>query len=236
MSDQEPPVRVTVFASSTPQTSPAFTAASAEFGKLLANAGGHIVFGGGNAGCMGAVFNAVLEAGGKVHGITHRMFCKPGGSSLTEENAADLESLEIVEGRDLTMRKRRLLDAGDCLVTLPGGVGTFDELFMAIAERGVGCSDLPVLILNTDGYYDGSIAQLTAALDGGMLRKHWTEYVDVVTTPEAAVAWCLKQKRRRREPPPATVESSSYLHGLIHGAVMAAGAAAAIGLALMHRR
>ena len=187
MSDRA--IRATIFASSTPQTNPAFTKASAEFGDLLAKAGGVVVFGGGNAGCMGACYNAAIKAGGRVHGITHRMFCKPGGSSLSEENAADLESLEIVEGKDLTERKRRLLDAGDCLVTLPGGVGTFDELFMAIAERGVGCSDLPVLLLNTNGYYDGSIAQMVQAQKDGMLRKPWEAYVDVVTTPAEAVAW-----------------------------------------------
>ena len=47
---------------------------------------------------------------------------------MLPKQAADLESLEIIEGKDLTVRKRRLLDAGDCLVTLPGGVGTFDEV------------------------------------------------------------------------------------------------------------
>ena len=120
---------VTVFASSTPQTSPKFAAASEDFGRLLAQAGGVAIFGGGNAGCMGAFYDGARKAGGRVRGITHRMFVKPGGSSLSEENAVELESLEIIEGRDLTMRKRRLLDAADCLVALPGGVGTFDELY-----------------------------------------------------------------------------------------------------------
>ena len=115
-------VRVTVFASSTPQTAAAYQAASAKFGRLLAKEGHVLVFGGGNAGCMGSVYEAAKAAGGRVQGITHRMFVKKGGSSLSEENAAELESLEIVEGSDLTMRKRRLLDAGDCLVALPGGV------------------------------------------------------------------------------------------------------------------
>ena len=76
------------------------------------------------------------------------MFVKPGGSSLSEENAAALESLEIVEGSDLTLRKRRLLDSGDCVVALPGGLGVFDELFMAITEIGVGGGALPILILS----------------------------------------------------------------------------------------
>ena len=183
---------------------------------------------------------------------------------MLPKQAADLESLEIIEGKDLTVRKRRLLDAGDCLVTLPGGVGTFDEvshrierhcvcraavlespcsamivgslvprqLFMAIAERGVGCSELPVLLLNTDGYYDGSIRQLTRAHDEGMLRKHWTEYVDVVNTPEEAVQWCLKQKRRPPEPAPAVSWPSPYARGLLHGA----GAVALLALWLVHRK
>ena len=189
MSDTEA-IRVTVFASSTPQTSPAFTAASGEFGKLLATSGGIAVFGGGNAGCMGAFYEAVVAAGGRLHGITHRMFVQPGGSSLSEENAAELESLEIVEGVDLTLRKRRLLDSGDCLVALPGGVGTFDEIFMAIAELGVGCGELPICLLNTDGYYTGIVDQLKRADKEGMLRKRWYEYVTVVDTPEAALAWC----------------------------------------------
>ena len=90
-------IRVTVFASSTPQTTAAFTAASAEFGELLAQRGGQLVFGGGNAGCMGAVFQGALKAGGKVHGITHRMFCKPGGSSLTEENVRSCDFGEYLE-------------------------------------------------------------------------------------------------------------------------------------------
>jgi predicted Rossmann-fold nucleotide-binding protein len=108
---------------------------------------------------------------------------------------------------------------------------------MAIAERGVGCSELPVLLLNTDGYYDGSIRQLTRAYDDGMLRKHWTKYVDVVTTPKEAVEWCLKQKRRPHEPAPATPSvvqaiSSPYARGLLHGAATVA----LLALWLVHRK
>ena len=214
-------IRVTVFASSTPQTAPAFTAASAEFGRLLAEAGGVAVFGGGNAGCMGAFFAASVKSGGRVHGITHRMFVKPGGSSLSEENAAELESLEIVEGSDLTMRKRRLLDAADCLVTLPGGVGTFDELFMAIAERATGCGKLPVLVLNTGGYYNGAIEQLKRADEEGMLRSRWQALLEVVDTPAEAVAWCLKQQRRKPPSRERPADGIAYRKGVMHGLLVA---------------
>ena len=218
-------VRVTIFGSSTPQTLPVYTAAAEAFGRGLARAGGHGVFGGGNAGCMGAFYDGMIAERGCVHGITHRMFIKPGGSSLSEENAGNLESLEIVEGIDLTVRKRRLLDAGDCLVSLPGGVGTFEELWMAITERALGCGGgggLPVLLLNTNGYYDGAIAQLDAAAKAGMLRLPLSAYMDVVTTPEDAVAWCLRQKHREllgAAPPP---EVAAYRRGFSHGVVAAA--------------
>lgn len=229
---EERAIRVTIFGSSTPQSLPVYTAASEAFGRGLARAGLDGVFGGGNAGCMGAFYDGMLAEHGRVHGITHRMFVKPGGSSLSEENAGSLESLEIVEGRDLTLRKRRLLDAGDCLVTLPGGVGTFDELFMAIAERGVGCGDLPVLVLNTDGYYDGAIAQLHAAADAGMLRHKVDEYVDVVSTPEDAVAWCLQRQRRTLPSKMAPEDAAAYFRGVVHG-IAAAAVATAIVAALV---
>ena len=224
-------VRVTVFASSTPQTSPAFTAASGEFGKLLATSGGIAVFGGGNAGCMGAFYEAVVAAGGRLHGITHRMFVQPGGSSLSEENAAELESLEIVEGVDLTLRKRRLLDSGDCLVALPGGVGTFDEIFMAIAELGVGCGELPICLLNTDGYYTGIVDQLKRADKEGMLRKRWSEYVTVVDTPEAALAWCSQQKTRVKPPKREEIMIILYQDGLRHGLIQGMVIGAVLALA-----
>ena len=223
-------LRVTVFASSTTTTAANLTAAASEFGRLCAEAGLAAVFGGGNAGCMGAFYDAMLERGGRVHGITHRMFVKPGGSSLSEENAGELESLEIIEGSDLSVRKRRLLDAGDCLVALPGGVGTFDELFMAITERGVGCGDLPLLILNTDGYYNGVIEQLRRALADGMLRKHWKEYVTVVDTPQDAVAWCLRQEPRSRVATTPSV-AAEYRKGMLHGAALATAAAALVMVA-----
>lgn len=170
---------------------------------------------------MGAFFKGALEYGGKVHGITHQMFMKP-GDSLTQETATEhkLQSLEVVQGSDLNERKRRLLDAGDCLVALPGGVGTLDELFMAIGERGVGCGDLPILMLNIEGYYDGVIKQLQRCYDEGMLRKRWTEYVEVAKTADEAVAWCLKQQRRPAKAKPKDV--SRYRTGVLHGVLAVA--------------
>ena len=90
-------------------------------------------------------------------------------------------------------------------------------------------------MLNTDGYYNGVIQQLERALKEGMLRKHWSEYVDVVETPADAVAWCLRQRRGRAKPAPATPRSTDdYRRGVVHGAIIAG--LAALGLAAVLRR
>jgi predicted Rossmann-fold nucleotide-binding protein len=104
---------------------------------------------------------------------------------------------------------------------------------MAIAEVATGCGDLPVLLLNTDGYYDGTIQQLTRAYDDGLLRKHWSDYVHVVTTPEAAVSWCTQQRRRSEEASGPAAATRAYRRGLAH---VAAAAVAVLAVSLLLRR
>jgi predicted Rossmann-fold nucleotide-binding protein len=145
---------------------------------------------------MGALSQAAEAAGGWVHGITHQQFCGA-SAAFGEEACTTLQRLDVVQGTDLNERKNRLLAAGHCLVCLPGGVGTFDELFMAVALLATKLRDsLPILLINTriedgPGYYDGILQQLARAEEDGLLRKPWREYVSVVETPAEAVAWCV---------------------------------------------
>ena len=183
-------IRVTVFASAAGSTADAYMEAASDLGTRIARAGLITVFGGGNAGCMGALSDAVRAAGGKVHGISHVQFVGSSGIDLEEASGQGIR-LDIVKGDDLSERKKRLIDAGHCLVCLPGGVGTFDELFMAIALVAVKLRELPIVVVNTDGYYDGTIAQLERAERDGLLRRPAREYVTFVRTPAEAVEWCL---------------------------------------------
>lgn len=98
---------------------------------------------------------------------------------------------------------------------------------MAIAELGVGCSELPVLVLNVDGYYDGSIMQLKRAGDEGMLRQPWNAYIEIVDTPAAAVKWCMQQKTRPKVPA-HTSTLTHYRMGMTHGVLVAMGLAAGL--------
>ena len=101
------------------------------------------------------------------------------------------DELIITRGDDLSERKRLLFERGQCLISLPGGVGTIDELFDAIAGVHVGLSTLPICLVNTDGYYDGVIAQLERAQTDQLLRKPWRELLTVVDTPEEALQLSL---------------------------------------------
>ena len=108
---------------------------------------------------------------------------------------------------------------------------------MAIAELGVGCSELPVLVLNVDGYYDGSIMQLKRAGDEGMLRQPWNAYIEIVDTPAAAVTWCLQQKMRLKVPANASA-LTDYRMGMMHGVLAAMGLTAGLLLtaSILRRR
>lgn len=190
MLDGNRAIRATVFASAAPSTAEAYTEAAHDLGTRLAKAGMICVFGGGNAGCMGALCDGSRAAGGAVHGITHEKFVGDSGFDM-EQAQADGISLDIIQGDDLSQRKQHLVAAGHCLICLPGGVGTLDELFMCLAMVATKFRDLPIVIVNVDGYYDGTIAQMERAERDGLLRQPSSQLMTVVNTPAEAVEWCL---------------------------------------------
>ena len=192
-----PSKTATVFASASGRTPQSFLDAAADLGRALAAAGVVCVHGGGKQGCMGALHRATKAAGGVVHCVIHETF-------VDEELALGADELIITRGDDLSERKRLLFERGQCLISLPGGVGTIDELFDAIAGVHVGLSTLPICLVNTDGYYDGVIAQLERAQTDQLLRKPWRELCTVVATPEEALQWFLANvSDAPREKPPA---------------------------------
>lgn len=188
--DSQHALKITVFASASPATPAAYMEAASSLGDCLARSGLICVNGGGAKGCMGALNDAVRAAGGRAHGVIHRQW-------IGEEAATGMEQMDVVDGTDLSERKRKLLEAADCLVALPGGVGTLDELFMAIAGVATHLSTLPIVLINTAGYYDGVLLQLRRAEEEGLLRVPYSQLVAVVRTPVEAVDWCVAQVASR---------------------------------------
>lgn len=161
--------------------------AAYRLGELIAERGHTCVNGAGRYGVMGGVNNGCSNKGGKIIGVIHSIFCVD-----TSEHPY-IKDLLVVGGIDLYQRKLELFNNSDCVLVLPGGVGTFDELWDGISSRSLamkGMSMKPICIVNLNGYYDGSIMQMHRAKKDGILYEDIDEYFHVEDNVEDALRWC----------------------------------------------
>ena len=138
-----------------------YEAAATEVGTWIGRHGGELVYGGGNAGLMGVVARATLAAGGRVYGVI------PQALVARECALQDCTELHVVD----TMHERKALmaDRADAFLALPGGVGTFEELFEIWAWRQLGYHSKPIGLLNTDGYYDSLLTFMQQTVGAGFV-------------------------------------------------------------------
>lgn len=171
--------RVAVYCGSSPGNDPAFTDAAIETGKELARRGLELVYGGGRVGLMGAVADAVLAAGGVVHGIitTALLDAEVGHVGLTR--------LEVVDS--MHDRKLRMADLADGFLALPGGFGTWDELFEVITWTQLGIHSKPAAVLNTNGYWDGLLQQTKHAAASGFMKEIHADLLRSASEPKEVV-------------------------------------------------
>ena len=180
---------ITVYCSSSKEIAPVYFRAGAALGTAIARNGWTLVYGGNRIGLMGVVADAARAAGGKVLGITPQLMLDHGiGDDLCDE-------LVVTPG--MRERKALLEQRGDAFIALPGGLGTFEELFEVLVARLLGYHDKPIVLLNVAGYYDRLIAALEHGIGEGFIkpksRKAWFVAADVETAMD-----CL-----RSAPPPA---------------------------------
>jgi uncharacterized protein (TIGR00730 family) len=154
---------VCVYCGSSPGRDPAFLAAAGRFGRILAENGVGLVYGGGNLGLMGAVARATLEAGGRVTGVI------PGFLQKREHMLEAVQELHIVE--DMHARKRLMFEKADAFVAFPGGIGTLEELVEQLTWVQLGRHDKPVLIADLQGFWAPLLALLDHMRDTGFIRR-----------------------------------------------------------------
>ncbi len=163
-------MRICVYCASSNAIDPAYHADARELGRLLASAGHSIVYGGGARGSMGALADGALEAGGSVHGVLPHFMQK------LEWAHERLTQLELVE--DMRERKHRMLAEADAVVTLPGGCGTFEELFEVLTLKRLGIVRTPIVLVNTLEYFTDLVRALERSVDEGFMgelhRRMWT--------------------------------------------------------------
>jgi len=162
---------ICVFCGSSPGGDARFAAAAREAGHAIARRGWTLVYGGAHVGLMGLVADAALSAGGRVIGVIPRFLYEK------EVGHVGITSLEVVPS--LTERKLRMGELADAFLSLPGGIGTLDELFEAWSWSQVGLQDKPSGLLNVAGYYDELVAFLDRATAAGFVKPHHRELLTV---------------------------------------------------------
>jgi uncharacterized protein (TIGR00730 family) len=164
---------VAVYCGSNQGTDPVFARAAASLGRLLAERGIRLVYGGGDVGLMGVLADAARDAGGEVLGVITR--------ALVDREVAHpgLTSLTVVE--TMHERKAAMSDAADAFVMLPGGYGTFDEFFEAVTWTQLGIHAKPCGVLDVAGYFGPLRALLDMATRHGFITD---VHRDLVITGE----------------------------------------------------
>jgi uncharacterized protein (TIGR00730 family) len=144
---------ICVYCGSSPGSDPAFAAAARSFGKILAENGIRLVFGGGSVGLMGALAGSVIEHGGAATGIIPEF--------LTAKERPRRLAQEQIITHDMHERKRTMFDRADAFVALPGGIGTLEELVEQMTWAQLGRHKKPILIANINGFWDPLLGLLT---------------------------------------------------------------------------
>ena len=156
---------ICVYCGSSDTVSPDYLAAARQMGMTLSQRGHRLVYGGGKTGLMGAVADAVLEGGGEVIGVIIPSMNTPALAHM------GLTRMDVVP--DMHARKARMHELADGYIALPGGFGTFDELFETITWAQVGEHEKPVGLLNVRDYYVPLLDALKHAVgEGFVFQEH----------------------------------------------------------------
>ena len=151
-----PAFSICVYCGSRSGLNPAYAAAAAQVGHWIGSHGGQLVYGGGKSGLMGIVADAALQSGASVVGVIPK--------ALVEKEWAHQGCTELYVVDTMHDRKRMMAERADAFLALPGGIGTFEELFEVWTWRQLGYHDKPIGILNVAGYYDRMMEFLASSV------------------------------------------------------------------------
>src|SRR3954471_21704372 len=167
------PIRsLAVFCGSRVGADPVYAAAGRALGQGLGRAGIRLVYGGGRIGIMGVVADAVLEAGGSVLGVI------PDFLKRWEVEHQAVQSMVITDS--MHERKTRLYEESDAFLTMPGGLGTFDETFEIITWRQLRLHDKPIILCNVAGWAKPLVATIDHAIEQGFADPACRQLFEVI--------------------------------------------------------
>ncbi|BFH60025.1 TIGR00730 family Rossman fold protein [Paenibacillus azoreducens] len=171
--------RICVYSGSNPGNHAEYEEAAVRLGEVLAARGIDLVYGGASVGLMGRVANQVMSRGGKAIGVM------PTG--LFRGEVAHTRLSEFHEVASMHERKKMMADLSDAFISMPGGLGTYDELFEAACWSQIGVHNKPIGLLNVRGFYNPLMAMLEHTVKEGFMREENLELLIVESDPEILV-------------------------------------------------
>ncbi|MDR2917891.1 MAG: TIGR00730 family Rossman fold protein [Tannerella sp.] len=185
MVDKKTIQSVCVYCASSTRIDPVYIEAAERLGALLGEHGIRVINGAGSIGLMRIISDAALKNGGTVTGVIPRFMMQNGWghSGLTE----------LIEVDTMHERKQIMADQADAVIALPGGCGTLEELLEIITWKQLGLYNGPIIILNTNGYFDPLIEMLNRAIEEQFMHPGHASIWTVVNTPEEAVCFDIKE-------------------------------------------
>jgi uncharacterized protein (TIGR00730 family) len=171
----KPNFSLCVYCGSRTGADPRFAQVAAEVGRWIGRHGGQLVYGGGNNGTMGVVAAAALQAGARVVGVIPH--------SMVEREWAKRDCTELHVVDNMHQRKMMMAERADAFLALPGGLGTFEELFEVWSWRVLQFHGKPVGLLDSDGYYQGLLQFLQHSVKSGFMHQGQMDCLTVGSEP-----------------------------------------------------
>jgi len=173
-------MRICIYCASSAKIDEVYFDATERLAKILVNSKVQVIYGGGGHGLMGKLADTVLAQGGQIKGIMPQF--------MNEVEWAHKSVTDIEFTKTMHERKAKFLENIDALIALPGGTGTLEELLEAITLKRLGQFTKPIIILNTNGYYDPLIQMLERCVEEKFLRPIHAEMWTFVRQPEEVMS------------------------------------------------
>ncbi|MGI6106850.1 MAG: TIGR00730 family Rossman fold protein [Lachnospiraceae bacterium] len=169
-------MRIVVYCGSNPSIKPDYFQEARRVGEWIAANGYELVYGGGKAGLMGAVADAVIDGGGVVTGVIPRF--------MVDKQLLRPGLTNVFVTPDMATRRLKMIELGDFFLALPGGVGTLEEISEMMSRTRLGLSREPVALLNTTGFYNPLKEMIRKMTDEGFLWPEEKDQIHFIEKPE----------------------------------------------------
>ena len=178
---------ICVYSASSTKIDKSYFNAAKELGELMAKENIGLVNGAGGIGLMKEVTDSILSAGGTATGVIPEF--------MVEQNWHHKNMTEIIKVKTMHERKKLMADRSDAIIALPGGCGTLEELLEIITWTQLGIYLNPIVIINTNGFYNPLIEMLQKAIDENFMRPQHSKIWQIANTPKEAIQIILTEEK-----------------------------------------